>query len=1060
MLRLLPPAASAELPAPDDSAGKVLAHVADATAGHLLVVGGPGSGKTSLAVHIAVDAVVARGIAPERVLVIAPTRVAAASLRDRATLALNRATGTPVVRTAAAAGFAILAAAARSVGDPGPVLISGAEQDVELRSLLAGHRRGEGAAVDWSAVVPAEATALPGFREELRNLMMRAAEFGLDPDDLRDLGERTDQPAWVAAAAAYREYLDVTYWKSTPADQGDRYDPASVVATATDRLQRWSELADGTPPSWDLVIVDDYQDATAATTALLHAMAQHGARLVLIGNADQTVQGFRGAMPSALAAATHARDRGGLGAARIELTARYRQHGVLARVTDAVVERVGVMGEGSATRRPRGADSVEPGASDSAQVAVVVAAHRYAQSRAIATLLRRARHGLDGEPVPWGQMAVIAHSTSTLREIRSDLLAADIPCETLGDALALHSEPAVAPLLTMLRVALGEPWTEHSALEVLGSRLVGLDPVALRRLRRHLVREERQAGGQRSSGELLVEAMAAPANWSSLGGPDAERAAAASRAVEAGAKEAAARVARGGTAEPAALLWTMWDTLGVARAWRDAAIAGSARDDADLDAVIALMRAAQTFTERLAHAHPSQFVEYVQGQDFAADSLGARAQARDVVTFATPASAAGREWDVVAIAGLEEGAWPNLRLRDTVLGAHHLADVLAGRAAAEPLSDSGRVEAAHAARRAVLDDETRALAVAVSRARRSLMVTCVDGEDSQPSRYLAWIEAAAGVSRVPAHDVRGVSDLREAVVRLRVDGARAAGAAREQYAAMLAHLARAHAAGADPRDWHGVPELSTHQPFWDADQQVRVSPSKIDTVETCALKWALETAGGTAESSDKQLLGSLIHEIAAQHPRGTEAELRAALDSRWHEISGGDTWPQRVQRAKADEMIRRLAMYIASSQATVVQVEQAFRVELDRAVLSGSADRVETTGGSAVIVDLKTGAAIPAADAANHGQLSMYQLAANEGAFPGVEHAAGAQLVFVGGGTVKPSIRDQGAIDTGEQRERLGAVVDLMTGTSFLATPNDMCDHCPVQRSCPARPTGKQVSDS
>src|SRR5690606_26209048 len=129
-------------------------------------------------------------------------------------------------------------------------------------------------------------------------------------------------------------------------------------------------------------------------------------------------------------------------------------------------------------------------------------------------------------------------------------LAADIPCESLGDGVALHREPAVAPLLIMMRIALGEQWTEESATVVLGSRLIGLDPVALRRLRRELLREERAGGGERASTELLLEALDDGRRFATLRGPEARLAARAAAAVAA-ARERASQPA----ATPGAVIW-------------------------------------------------------------------------------------------------------------------------------------------------------------------------------------------------------------------------------------------------------------------------------------------------------------------------------------------------------------------------------------------------------------------------------------------------------------------------------------------------------------------------
>ena len=1053
-IRLVVPEGVASEPALDDAQARAV-ELAAASTRHVVVTGAPGTGKTTTVVAAAVAAVEA-GVAPQRLLVIAPTRRAAADLRDRVGVALDRPTGAPVVRTAASAAHAVLAAQAASLELPTPGLITGAEQDVILRELLDGHRRGDGRRVAWDGVVPPDATALPGFRAELRDLLMRAAEADVTAPDLRELGERTERPEWIAAAEVMAEYEDVTILSSLHADRGERYDPATVAAQAATVLHSWEERAAGPAPSWDLVIVDDHQDSTRATSALLAAMTARGARLMLVGNADQAVQGYRGAVPGGLADAA----AGALGSAtHVELRTHHRQPPGLTAVTAAVAERIGVKGVGSARAAHR-----QISRAGDAGVTVLTAPHSFAQSRAIAARLRRSRHA-DG--VSWGDMVVIARSAGRLRQLRSDLLASEIPCEAVGDGTALHLEPAVAPLLDIVRVALAGEWDEEAALAVLGSRLIGLDAVALRRLRRALVREERAGGGVRSSSELLVEAMGDPARWQSLDGAEARMAARAARATEA----ARVRIGEPG-ATPGAVLWAAWEALGVADAWRRAAVAGSIRDDADLDAVIALMRAAQTYTERMPQSGVGLFMDHLEGQDFAADSLGARGQSRDVVSFCTPAAAMGRAWDVVVVAGVEEGVWPNLRLRDSVLGAQALAELVQdGGPAGDGSAPRGRD--LHGARRAVLDDETRALLVAVSRARRRLVVAAVDDGEARPSRYLALIEDAAGVDREEVAGARVVSDLRSAVAALRIDGAAAirrldaqpddqsARAACEGAAAQLARLADAGVPGAEPSDWHGVPELSTSQGYWDHDDEIRVSPSRLDAVRDCALKWALETAGGTVASTDAQQVGSLVHEIAAQFPSGGEQQMLAELERRWPEIGGDQTWLERLQLDDARGMITRLARYLAGVDAERVLVEQGFGVVFGTARVSGMADRVEIEGSVARIVDLKTGRKISANDAADHGQLKLYQLVANSGAFDGVDTATDAALVFVGPDAAqKSSVVRQDAIDVAQVRAELDEAVSTMKAQSFLATPNPMCGHCPIQRSCPAHAVGAQVSDA
>lgn len=1070
-LRLVIPPARASEGTPDASQSEALAVIrSDAghgrgVSGHLVVAGGAGTGKTTLAVFAAADAV-ARGIPPERILVLAPTRSAAAALRDRVSFAMGVPTSVPMARTPAAAAFAILSAQATLLGEARPSLVSGAEQDVVLRELLEGRLAGRAARLDWGGDLPDESTVLPAFREELRNVLMRAAEADLDPLALRALGEEAHRPEWVAAATLYAEYERVMALRSMPGDQGARYDPATIVARAADALAGWETEVGGEPPRWDLVIADDYQDATVATTALLAQLAAGGARLVLIGNADESVQGYRGAVPGALHAAT---DPKGFGALRIELTTDHRQSGVLAAVTGTVAGRIGVKGSGSARLAARsavGATNSDDGDVPS-PVTVITAPHSYGQSRAIATELRRARHGLEGTAIPWGRMAVIARSTTALRALRSDLLAADIPCESLGEGVALHREPAVAPLVTILRAALGAPWTEDAAVQVLTSRLVGLDPVGVRRLRRELVCEEKLSGGSRSSTDLLIDAFSRPSGFSSVAGLEGGAAGRASAAT------AAASVAMAtGHATAGEVIWAAWDALGVADSWRTSALAGSARDDADLDAIIALLRAAQTFTERLPEARTEAFLDYLEGQDFAADTLGARASAVNAVCFATAASAQGRDWDVVVIAGLEEGAWPRLTLRDSLLGAQRLADLVAdgARGAAERATGSTDLRSARAA---VLDDETRALLVAVSRARLQVIVTAVDDGETRPSRFMALIEQAAGVTRCVASARRGIADLRSAVAALRsgvdlpTSGAPApieAGDAEQRAvdarATMLALLAREGVAGADPDAWHGAFLPSTDDAFWREDETVRVSPSKVEWVETCAFRWALESVGGTRESTSAQEVGSLLHAIAEAHPHGGAEAILADFEARWTAAFSVETWPERAAYTRAREMAERLAGYLDSRADREVVVEHPFKIELGRAILSGKADRIELRPDGAYVVDLKTGRSVPtAAQTADNGQLEMYQLAVTEGAVPGVRAAAGAELAFLSTGKAG-AIRAQESVDPKLARERLDAVVTTMTQSTFMAIINDSCGSCALRRSCPAHAEGAQVTDS
>lgn len=1119
-LRLVRPAL-ADVPAPVRLGADQRAVVERVVAGAdpaLLVVGAAGTGKTLLAVESVAAALGADddGLfpspdlpSPDEVLVLASGRRAAAELRDRIGARVRRTTGQAMVRTAAAAAFAVLRARAALLGDPAPTLISGPEQDLALAELLAGHAAGEGVPLRWPDGVPEESLTLRAFRGELRDLVMRAAERGVEPEDLALLGERHGRPEWMAAAGLYQEYVDVTTLRAGTPDAGARYDPAVVVEEAAEVLRTWEDELPGPRPRWRLVVVDDYQEATEATARLLRVLQDDGARLLLLADPDAAVQTFRGATPALVGRADVAgTGPGELGATRLVLDGVRRHGPVLRGVAARVAERVAVVG-GAAHRRALPVPGAGGGAAGAAGAGGVPtqggeAAHDAvprdvlrtavlpspAQEAAwVAHALRRA-HLEDG--TPWAEMAVIARTGGQVTALRRALGSAQVPVAVVGSDVPLRDEPAVRPLLDALRVALG-PDAGGSALDAeLAARLCcsplgGMDAVGLRRLRRSLRAEEVALGGGRASDELLVEVLLSPARAAALQ-PVVRRPVARIATVLAEGRAAAA--APGADAQ--AVLWAIWDASGLAEPWRRSALAGGpggARADRDLDAVLALFRAAETFVDRMPQARAAAFLEWVEAQELPSDTIAARAR-RDAVSVLTPAGAAGREWDVVAVVGVQEGVWPDLRLRDSLLGSQALVDVLAGRGAgraagqdAAPGDAHAAAQASAAARAAVLADELRSFHVAVSRARRVLLVTAVSDEDDQPSPFLDLVEPTDEDDDPRRTVAPAPLDLRGLVAQLRgrLEQSAREGAPDPEAAAVLARLADEGVPGADPAEWHGLADPSSDAPLWAEGQRVPVSPSRIETAGTCTLRWALEAAGGTAPSSARQSLGTLVHALAQTHPRGGREALLAELDRRWPELGLGHGWPATLERRRAEAMVGRLADYLERA-GEPLAIEARFELELDRAVVRGTLDRVERaeperTGAPedgadgpvpVRVVDLKTGRTAPSAEeAGTNPQLGAYQLAVDAGAVEGLVPgavSAGAQLVFVSDvNKNKAAVREQPALgpdapdDPSWARTHIEEVAERMAASSFAATANTLCDRCPVRRSCPLRDEGGQV---
>jgi UvrD-like helicase family protein len=183
---------------PDDDQRAVIAHAQGG--GPLVVLGAPGTGKTTALVEAVVARVERDGVPPDAILVLAASRTRAAALRDRVATRLGRTVREPASRTPHAYAFGLLRRVHVLEGDVPPRLISGPEQDLVLADLLAGHEAGAVAGPVWPQGVGAEVRVLRGFRDELRDLLMRAVERGLGPADLAELGRRRARPDWVSAA--------------------------------------------------------------------------------------------------------------------------------------------------------------------------------------------------------------------------------------------------------------------------------------------------------------------------------------------------------------------------------------------------------------------------------------------------------------------------------------------------------------------------------------------------------------------------------------------------------------------------------------------------------------------------------------------------------------------------------------------------------------------------------------------------------------------------------------------------------------------------------------------
>ncbi len=1049
--------------------------VVDHGAGPLLVLAGPGTGKTTTLVEAIVDRIERRDVAPESVLALTFSRKAAEQLRDRVTARLGRTMATGLSSTFHSFAYGLIRAHSPAELYAEPLrLLSAPEQDVVLQRLLT-H---EAESVRWPRGMH-QAVGTRGFAREVQTVLARAREKGLDPGALAELGARNEQPAWVAAGRFMAQYLDVL-------DSESAIDYPELLHRAVALAER-PDVRAALRRQYSWVFVDEYQDTDLSQVRLLQALAGDGRNLVAVGDPDQSIYAFRGAEVRGIldfpdVFRTAAGDRAGTVALRVTRRFGVRLLAASQAVSAAIPAKGAIDPElFRAFRSPAPADP--PFGEGRVEVCTFDTAR--AETEHVADRLRRA-HLEDG--IPWSEMAVLVRSgRGSIPSLRRSLGAAGVPVEVASDDTPLVLEPAVTVLLDAVRavvnlavgddeqVALGSDRVEA----MLASPLAALDATEVRSLARHLRAREKLAAAEaerspRGSPELLREALLSPDALAGVPGRPAAKLVRLARLL----RETRALLDGGGTAEE--LLWHLWQgTTWPDRLRRAVEDGGPAARHAhrDLDAICALFEVAARAEEQRGHTSVVNFLEALRAQQIPADTLAEQGVRGDAVRLLTAHRSKGLEWRLVVVASVQDGGWPDLRRRTSLLAPERIGP--------------GQV-LPPVATQALLAEERRLFYVACTRARERLLVTAVESPEDdgdQPSRFLD--ELAVERQHLQGRPSRPLS-LAGLVAELRrtVADPACSGALRDAAARRLAVLATATEREqplvplADPGQWWGVRARSlSDRPVRDAGAPVTLSASALESILACPAKWFLEReAGGERAASASQGFGLVVHALADRVGKGELAgveELMEHVDRVWGQIVFRTPWSGAKERAEVQAALTRFVDWHRRPGArTVIGTERRLSVEVtlpdgQQVRLYGFADRLELDEeGRVVVIDLKTGKYPPPdKDLPDHAQLGLYQHAVAHGAVDDLlpeEHRpgrpGGAELVQLrkeSRGAVKvqpqqPQPADEDGHTTVERQ--LMEAVAVVRSESFPAQAGKHCEHCSFTAICPVKGAGTVLS--
>lgn len=1053
------------------------------------IVGRPGTGKTSLLTEVYGRLVVSTD--PSSVLVLTPDRDHADVLRNTLPVPAEAVLRAAPARSLSSFAYGLVRAAHATATGEDLEFVSGADQDVFLADLLAGHEAGHGRRPEWPADITAEVRATSAFRTEVRDALNRVMEFDFGvrtpaPTEAgefvfdsglgalgRVLAARPD-PRWAALRSVLEEYLDIM---SMPGYGG--IDAATVLARAAfEVLREPAEVTAGRPWSFApdrlpaVVLADGVQDFPAASWGLLEALRERGCALALFGTPETVTGRFHGADASVLDRAAASRAH-----TTVVLTEVHGAAPDLRAVCDDFGARITTRWSLGHMPRP------QSGGADGGRAAPPVEAHVFSSAASQHRYLSRriAEYVADGHA--HSDVAVICRNASTARVMAGELQAAGTPTATIVQPL--NVDPATAPLLELLSHAPGLDRDETLtaiALELAGSVYIRLDPVAQRRFRR-LVRTRFAAPDSTAS---LALALRSTEDVTDIPGLSTL-----SRMLRAAAEHA--------EADPHTALWAIWDASGVADRWQTEAL----RDPdgpagARLDSVLRLFTLAEKIADRGGFTARS-FAGIVAEQDIAQDSLARTAGFADHVRVGTPASLAHVRVPCVIIAEVDEGVWPNPKLRGGMLGLGDLVAMLDGD---DPVTAEPGYHAY--AKRTNLREEAELFYTALTRASEHVIVTALSDAERSPSAFFDVIAAGTqrGTSGADGYAITdedelpplGLSEIASLARAHLLTAARDAGTGNElagvgptgkgpagvgdvggghpapdertrQWAQLSAALIAAGAETGTPEEWREAEDISSTAPLFAADDVVTISPSQVETFSDCSLRWFLTRHGGDRGATTAQNLGTILHAAAEHHPEGPTSAIRDYVDREFASLDFTTDWEREREHTTAMAMVDRLGEYIDNAPGTVLGVEaRVYATGIDDLgqewKVTGRLDRVEDVGDGVRIVDFKTGKVVPAgAEMARHAQLGVYQEAVDQGVLELPDGrrvdavSAGAELVFLRrtGGTT----RLQGAVSSDDDpdwaRQLIGEVSAGMRAAQFPARVEAAtCQTCPVRSSCPA----------
>jgi DNA helicase II / ATP-dependent DNA helicase PcrA len=921
--------------------------------GPLRVLAGPGCGKTQLLVDLYAELVTGGHAERGQILVLTFSSAAAEEIAHRLDQRLSDSYDRDWISTFHSFCARLLR---DHRPDPHRLLMSGFQEQVAMRQVLLEIDPGQLGHLAGVATSPVFAQDALAFVALLKQNQVPPAEISL----LAQVSGTERMQAMAVVYAAYQARIEAAGLK----------DFRDLVTEAIGLLEARPDVLARLRRTFLYVLIDEFQDVDPAQFHLVRTLAppEDGPRLLVVGDPDQSIYGFRGTVPGLLSDDFPAAYR----PRSLSLETSYRcPPSVLAAGSELLAATQGHPGRPLTSARQERARAVR----------VVQETSTIDEAAVVAREIRKLL--LERPGLRPGDVAVLLRSTSTLSgPFEEAVRGLGLPYEVRGVGTVARNE-VVRFLLAYLE-ALTDPRADGALERLLSSGLSGVDHQAVGRLRRHATEEGRDL--PKVVRRLLYwlyqsDPSAYPLPWSTDGEPAGAAGMAPDylewmseqeqRALH-GAVTAFYRLRRRTRQLSVhAIAYAVLLEAGVMERMLTLPLTAEQQKQtlADLRAALTAFEELEEAWTRLRGRPP--LLEDVAGQletwiVSALDETEAAPGRRDAVQIMTVHQSKGLEFEVVFLSGFARGLFPLGARTHPVLEPADQEWLLTHLQGFRPSWPADAAE--H------LAEEARLAYVGMTRARELLYLTFADRYD-QPAGPSPFLELALPDADAVRHDQAGtlltadsLLTLSEAESLLAAHPGPPAGAARERLAALGVDLS-----------WIGDPHAGQpFQPHLELPTRVEpdhYSPTTLNDYLRCPRVYFYNHHPGlvaTARSVQMER-GSFVHEVL-EHFHEREQEWRALPaeeQRRWLERTLEERLAEYLdhiegvldRRAEEQAVRQILANYISFATRAgpvrrlgTVVTEKKFHLDVDGAEVRGKIDRIIDTGdGTCEVVDYKTG---------------------------------------------------------------------------------------------------------